>query len=124
VLQQCCDAAVLKLQHCVNVDCVSWVMALCAQKCMPWVQIMKLVGKVDVGINKLRGLTHFISKKPHDGPCLLKVKVRTCCSFGGADCMETFSVSCVKELIPQHAHNVQVLQDITLSHKQNEPMNK
>ena len=40
-------------------------------------QIMKLVDKIDFAINKVRSLTHFIGKKPHDGPCTLKVKVRT-----------------------------------------------
>ena len=36
---------------------------------------MKLVGKVDSAINKVRSLTHFIGKKPQDGPCTLKLKV-------------------------------------------------
>ena len=38
-------------------------------------QIMKLVDKVDFAINKVRSLTHFIGKKPKDGPCTLKLKV-------------------------------------------------
>ncbi|KAL3139207.1 hypothetical protein ABBQ32_005978 [Trebouxia sp. C0010 RCD-2024] len=37
--------------------------------------IMKLVDKVDSGIDKLRNLTHFIGKKPKDGPCTLKLKL-------------------------------------------------
>ena len=39
-------------------------------------QIMKLVDKVDLAINKVRSLTHFIGKKNRDGPCTLKLKVR------------------------------------------------
>jgi hypothetical protein len=39
-------------------------------------QIMKLVDKADIAIDKVRSLTHFLSKKTHDGPCTLKVKVR------------------------------------------------
>lgn len=37
---------------------------------------MKLVDKVDIALDKVRGLTHFLSKKKDDGPCTLKVKVR------------------------------------------------
>ena len=37
---------------------------------------MKLVDKADVALDKMRSLTHFLSKKAHDGPCTLKVKVR------------------------------------------------
>jgi hypothetical protein len=37
---------------------------------------MKLVDKADIAIDKVRNLTHFLSKKTHDGPCTLKVKVR------------------------------------------------
>ncbi len=37
---------------------------------------MKLVDKADVALDKVRSLTHFLSKKTHDGPCTLKVKVR------------------------------------------------
>lgn len=37
--------------------------------------IMKLVDKVDGAFNKVRSLSHFIGKKPHDGPCLLKCKL-------------------------------------------------
>ena len=36
---------------------------------------MKLVDKVDQAINKLRSLTHYIGKKPKEGPCTLKLKV-------------------------------------------------
>ncbi|DBA72057.1 TPA: hypothetical protein ACH3X2_010790 [Trebouxia sp. C0005] len=37
--------------------------------------IMKLVDKVDIALDKVRGLTHFLSKKKDDGPCTLKVKL-------------------------------------------------
>ena len=41
-------------------------------------QIMKLVDKIDTGLNKVRSLTHFLTKKPDGGPCLLKCKVSSC----------------------------------------------
>ena len=37
---------------------------------------MKLIGLMDKGLDKVRNLTHFLAKKPLDGPCLLKCKVR------------------------------------------------
>lgn len=37
--------------------------------------IMKLVDKADIALDKVRSLTHFLSKKTHDGPCTLKVKL-------------------------------------------------
>ena len=40
---------------------------------------MKLVDKADIALDKVRSLTHFLSKKTHDGPCTLKVKVRAFC---------------------------------------------
>lgn len=46
-----------------------------AKSCMCVMQIMKLVDKVDSAINKLRSLTHYIGKKPKEGPCTLKLKV-------------------------------------------------
>lgn len=37
--------------------------------------IMKLVDKIDTGLNKVRSLTHLLTKKPDGGPCLLKCKL-------------------------------------------------
>lgn len=47
-------------------------------------QVMKLVDKVDSAINKVRSLTHFISKKPREGPCTLKLKVLATLQFASS----------------------------------------
>ena len=55
---------------------LGWAVLQAEVNCICCLQIMKLVGKFDTALDKLRSLTHFIGRKPGDGPCTIKVKVR------------------------------------------------